>query len=80
MAQFRATIQGRGGEVSRLGHKKTGIAVVVNGWDSGILVEAAFDKVLDRDVFQIFATSGSKRTALDKPIGHVVGRQFFPAE
>lgn len=56
MAQFRATVQGQRGQASRLGSKRSGLRAAVNGWDSGIYVEAAHD---DKDKFYVYATGGS---------------------
>jgi hypothetical protein len=67
MAQFRATIKGQRGEASRLGSKKTGIVANVNGWTTGIRIEAGH--VDGRDVFRVFATSGSGRTHSDTLLG-----------
>jgi hypothetical protein len=58
MAQFRARIiSGKGSEVSRLGHKTTGITTECNGWNVGVRVEAAH--VDGQDVFTVYATGGS---------------------
>ena len=59
MAQFRATIKGSRGVASRLGTKKSGIVCSVNGWNSGIRVEAFYDKDSGQDVFTVFETGGS---------------------
>ncbi len=58
MAQFRATIQGGKGEVSRLGHKTTGIRTKTNGWNSGVYV-FGHHQVDVGDVLEITATRGS---------------------
>jgi len=57
MAQFRGIVQGQQGTASRLGSKKSGLWATVNGWDSGILVEASHKD--GKDVFTIWRTSGS---------------------
>jgi len=58
MAQFRAEIRGQRGEASRLGSAKSGIKATVNGWNSGVRVEAQTSASGD-DFFYIYATSGS---------------------
>lgn len=59
MAHFRATIQGNRGVASRLGSEGSGITAVINGWDSGIIVEGWYDKKLGIDVFCVTKTGGS---------------------
>jgi hypothetical protein len=62
MAQFRATIKGQRGEVSRLGSRKTGLSARVNGWNLGVQVEAEYDADFDRDVFTMYLTGGSNQS------------------
>lgn len=59
MAQFRAWIRGQRGEASRLGSQSSGITAEVNGWNSGVRVEAFYDHDKSGDAFQVFATYGS---------------------
>lgn len=74
MAQFRATIQGQRGEVSRLGSRKSGITARINGWHSGIRVEAFERNGLD--CFDVYQTGGS--TGGDSVyLGHLVGGKFL---
>lgn len=64
MARFRATIRGARGEASRLGHASTGIKADVNGWESGVSVEA--EAVAgNADMFYVYATGGSNGSARD---------------
>ena len=78
MAHFKGTVTGNHfnnseagqfGTASRLGHKKTGLAVECNGWTSGITVEAYHntgDKnagVPEHDCFFIYRTGGSGSTS-----------------
>lgn len=58
MARFRATISGQRGMASRLGSKKSGMVVTVNGWHKGITVVASVNSK-DEDVFDIIHTKGS---------------------
>lgn len=58
MARFRGLLQGTRGEVSRLGHKSSGLRVEADGWNSGVEVRAYVDAD-DRDVFEVYRTGGS---------------------
>ena len=58
MARFRAQIITNRSEVSRLGHKNTGITATVNGWDIGVRVEARVDEE-GQDSFIVYRTGGS---------------------
>ena len=71
MAQFRATISGGRGEVSRLGSKASGVLTEANGWNSGVKVVGYVDDQ-GNDVFDIFATSGSSHINTRIFIGQVV--------
>jgi len=66
MAQFRGTLRGIRGEVSKLGHKTSGLTADINGWHSGIRVEAEYDEKNQTDVFTVYKTGGSKGTGYDK--------------
>ena len=62
MAQYMGILQGRRGEVTRLGSEKSGLRVVANGWDSGVEVNARTEtddngKLID--MFVIDVTGGS---------------------
>lgn len=59
MAQFRGTLQGQAGEVSRIGSKSSGLWAEINGWTSGITVDASFDEEIG-DYFEVYGTTGSK--------------------
>ena len=59
MAQFRGTIQGQLGEVSRLGGKSTGLTANANGWRLGVKVEAHYDAETGEDCFKVYVTGGS---------------------
>lgn len=63
MAQFRATIKGSRGRASRLGTKKTGMVVTVNGWTAGVIIYADHDPDTGRDSFTIYRTAGSNTPA-----------------
>jgi hypothetical protein len=71
MAQYRGTIQGTRGAVSRLGHKTSGLHATVNGWNSGVKVCASYDAKFDRDVFEIYLTTGSNARGGMQKIGEV---------
>lgn len=64
MAQFRGTIQGQRGEVSRLGGKNSGMVAVVNGWHLGVRVYAYHANGIDRIV--VWRTGGSYNPVLDE--------------
>jgi len=57
MAQFRATIQGTRGQASRLGTKKSGLLLNVNGWHAGISISASYED--GKDIFKVYKTAGS---------------------
>ena len=59
MAQYRATIQGMRGEVSRLGTKSSGIHANVDAWDIGVYVSIRYDIALGTDVCTVYLTGGS---------------------
>lgn len=63
MAQFRATIQGNRGEVSRLGTKASGMLATINGWNVGVFVEAGTTRE-GEDTITVCVTGGSNG---DKP-------------
>jgi len=70
MAQYKADIQGGRGEVSRLGHKTSGISSWVRGWHSGIEVRGQWDEETQQDVFFVYSTGGSG-TSHSKLIGRL---------
>jgi len=82
MAQFRATIKGQRGEVSRLGSKASGIQARVNGWDVGILVNA--NHIDGQDTMELYSTGGSNARCFEQFIGEILltpdGPIFKPAE
>jgi hypothetical protein len=69
MAQFRATIQGQRGAMSRLGSKNSGLRVRADGWNGGVEVHANTEN--DRDVFAVYATSGSNGRKSGEYLGSV---------
>lgn len=78
MAQFRGTLKGGRGAVSRLGHKTSGLTVSANGWTAGVRVCAAH--VDGRDEFRIYRTAGSGYALSDQYLGTVNGAgDFIPA-
>ena len=58
MAHFMANIKGSRGGTSRLGNKVSGIGGHVRGWDAGVKV-VGFVNEDGKDVFRVYATSGS---------------------
>jgi hypothetical protein len=69
MSQFYASIQGARGEATRTGGKSSGITGHVRGWDVGVLVRGRDDD--GRDVFDVYATTGSSGAHLSKLLGSV---------
>ena len=57
MAQFKGTLSGNRGQVSRLGSKKSGMIAIVNSWNQGVKIIA--DHIDGEDVFTVFLTGGS---------------------
>ena len=57
MAQFRGTVQGNRGQVSRLGSKSSGLVSTCEGYNKGIKVIAKHDH--GRDIFIVFETDGT---------------------
>ncbi len=78
MAQFRGTIKGNRGEVSRLGSKVSGMSISCDGWDVGVDCVAEYDKKLGQDVITIFGTGGSNKSSNTKIIATLTkhGIQF----
>jgi hypothetical protein len=62
MAQFRGTLLGQRGAVSRLGSKKSGLVALVDGWHKGIRVIAWTAKD-GQDHFTVWRTGGSSGDA-----------------
>ena len=80
MARFRvANVCGARGR-SMLGNEKDGLSSTLNGWDSGVEVNARVNKAHDVDVFKIYATGGSNGGESDGYIGEVVEGVFSPSE
>jgi hypothetical protein len=68
MAHFYSEIQGNRGEATRMGTECSGIRGHVRGWSSGIKVLGHIDEG-GVDVFDVFLTSGSGGSRMDKFIG-----------
>ena len=71
MAHFRATVRGKGKEVSRLGEVPLGITAKVNGWKVGVKVVGVVNGA-GHDVFSIEATYGSNGSGLGTIVGYVM--------
>lgn len=69
MAQFRGTVEGNRSQVSRLGHKTSGLATECNAWDVGVSCFA--DHKDGKDVINITITGGSNRAGLTQILGWV---------
>ena len=59
MAHFIGNVRGQRGAASRIGSKAKGLIVNCNGWEAGIRIEANHNPQTGRDIFTIFATTGS---------------------
>jgi hypothetical protein len=57
MSQFKGSLTGSRGTVTRLGDKQNGMAAEVNGWTVGVWVVAKHRD--GQDYFEIHATGGS---------------------
>ncbi len=81
MSHFYVSAQGARGPVTRTGTKSSGIDAHVRGWDSGVKVlgRAYHSDGLKRDVFDVYATSGSNGGGSDVFLGSVVDGVFEPA-
>jgi hypothetical protein len=73
MAQYKAVISTPRGEVTRLGHKSTGLRVELRGWTAGVEVIARFDPAMGRDVFEVYRTSGSATLPATEHIATIEG-------
>lgn len=56
MAQFYGSVQGRAGEVHRLGTKDSGITVTAASYDGAIRVTMAYDRDTEQDMFWVQQT------------------------
>ncbi|MCK5605641.1 hypothetical protein KAR91_27350 [Candidatus Pacearchaeota archaeon] len=66
MAQFRGLIITNRGQVSRLGHKTTGLRLTANGWNVGC--EVHLEHVDGVDTITVYKTGGSNGRAEVDPI------------
>ena len=53
MAQFRGVLQGGRGEVSRLGHKSTGLSATLASWQGAVSVRLWHDSETDTDMAEV---------------------------
>ena len=76
MARFIGYLEGGRGRVSRLGHKTSGIVAQVQGWHSGVRVVGRVDpEDENKDVFDVYATSGSNGLGASRLIATVNGAE-----
>lgn len=78
MANFKGSIRGGRGAVSRLGHKTTGLTTENNGWNGGVRVCARYSEE-HGDLFAIYATGGSNGAKSPEYIGTVDQKGNFVA-
>ena len=82
MARFLGSVQGSRGEATRLGTPNSGMSARVQGWRSGVRVEAYAEG--DEDVFVIHSTGGSNGSSSEVTIGTVKLQdeelKFIPAK
>jgi hypothetical protein len=69
MARFLASVQGNRGDASRLGTPSSGIRAQAQGWNVGVKVYGRAEG--ERDVFNVYATSGSNGASGDRLIATV---------
>ncbi len=65
------------GTTTKCAHKK--LISEINGWASGVRIEAFIDGVSGKDGFRIFRTAGSQGFKQDKLIGTVLNGEFTRA-
>lgn len=75
MAHFYASISGNRGEATRMGSKASGITGHIRGWDSGVRVNGRVDDE-GRDVFDVYATGGSRGVKSDQFIATITGDEL----
>jgi len=80
MAQFIGKMtSSRGNDVTRLGHKTSGLDVSLNGWNAGVRVLARYDEEFKDDVFTLIQTSGSNGNGVAVELGHIIKGNFIPS-
>lgn len=77
MAHFYADIQGGRGQATKIGHKSTGIAGHIRGWESGIQVKARYDQEKDSNIFEVYQTGGSNGSGLAVLLGTLNEHNVF---
>jgi len=75
MAHFRATIEGNRGRASRLGTKKSGLEITVNGWHIGVDIWVRYDEKTDQDIITIHRTCGSGGESTARHIATIYEKQ-----
>ena len=76
MAQYKADIQGGRGQVSRLGHKTSGLRTECNGYKIGVKCVARYNKETEKDEIAIYITNGSGYGGLHKHIHTTYDGEF----
>ena len=79
MSHFYGIMAGSGKPKTCRGHKTEGLKAKVNGWNSGIKIEAVYDEKEDKDIFTVYQTSGSNGSGLMVELGKLEGRKFIPS-
>lgn len=69
MAQYYASIQGSGGQATKMGTKKTGINGHIRGWHIGAQVWMSYNEETGEDECTINLTGGSRGSLVDKQLG-----------
>jgi hypothetical protein len=68
MAQFRGVIRGQRGEASRLGHKRSGLAVEACSWQGKVTVDLYHDEATGLDMARVY---------LDRHAGHGTFQELY---
>ena len=68
MAQFIGRVQENKQEITRLGHKTSGVRTECNGYRIGVKCVARYNEKAGRDEIEIYITNGSGYGGLHKHI------------
>lgn len=69
MAHFIGTVQGSGGEASRMGTKRSGLTTDACGWHVGAKVDLRHDEATGEDIVTVYLTGGSAPSYSAKFLG-----------
>lgn len=72
MAQYKGSLRGNRGEVSRLGSKDSGLRARIGGWNLGVETYVKWSETDQCDIVSIHLTGGSKGFVADRYLGTYV--------